>query len=352
MDTPEALDTNATFQSRLGIFILKDPTVIERLSDEQAKRLDRLIEANSLQALIYAQVDALKVQNRISPRRIAAWRLARACAHARVEAFRHTLNEIVNTASEEGIPVRLLRATQVAFYLCPRPELRPLSQIEIQTPGERAEELYDCLRGKGFVVVDGASSVADLEYYLPSIDRDGVTVTIYRRSCARLATHEDDPFPMDDAKTEDNPEVPGGELLLILLALKIFEASFYRSLATLLDLHRALSELSMDWNELHKKITQMGVRKQLYAILTLAQEIFDSPVNADFIVRLEKDPTITAEFQANALPLIRELLLQDRVSFEDVGKAKAFFVPPTPLVTADQTQGTQVIPRMQAGLGQ
>ena len=117
--------------------------------------------------------------------------------------------------------------------------------------------------------------MADLEYYLPSLDRGGVTVTIYRRSCACLPNHEKDPFPMDDAEVEHNPEVLRGEPLLILLVLKIFEASFYRSLSTLLDLHRVLTELSVDWSQLHKKITELGIRKQVYAILTLVQEIFD-----------------------------------------------------------------------------
>ena len=336
-----------SLESRLGVFLLKDPTLIERLPADQGRRLDKLIEANSLEPLLYRQVEELEVQNRVTNRRISSWKMARLCAKARATSYRTALDEIVEVTTQAGIALRLLRGTQVSFQLCEEPELRPVNGLEIQTPPEDAPKLYRALQARGFEELDDLSSSASHghgEHHLPSLDREGVTVTIFKHSCARLPDYDDEPFPMDHHDPQNNPEVLRGEPLLTLLILGIFEQSFCRALTSLLDLHRILGNLQIDWQLVGHIARDLKIEKQFFCVLTMLEELFNSPVDKKFLAELHSAPCITSHLERVALPMIRSLSLQYPVPFEEVKAAQAFFSGDGVAVGASRE--TPVLPRL------
>lgn len=340
-------EAGPSLESRLGVFLLKDPTLIERLPEDQGKRLDQLIEANSLEPLLYQQVEAQEAQNRVASRRISAWKLARLSAAARTAAYRNALDEIVELGTAANISIRLLLGTQVTFYLCEEPELRPVSHLKLQVPPEQVQEFSGLLKARGFGELDDLSTFSEnAEHHLPPLERDGVAVTIYRRSCARLPDHDGEPFPMDHHVAQNNPEVLRGEPLLTLLVLDIFEQSFCRSLISLLDLHRVLSNLRVDWQMVERIVVRLGIERQFFCMLSILQELFNSPVDMNFLATLESSPKITPSFQTEALPLVRSLLLQYPVPFEQVRTAQGFFTGAEVAPQAQTARETQVLPRL------
>lgn len=338
-----AHDTEHTLESRLGLFLLKDPTVIERLPEGQGSLLDGLVEANSLEPLLYYHLEAQNAQSEVSSQRASAWKMARLCASARAMSYKNTLDEVVELCTTSEISVRLLRGTQVAFYLCEEPELRPVSQLEMQVPPHLARETYDLLKARGFEELD---DLTNAEHHMPPLEREGVTVTLFRRSCAALPEYRDDPFPMQQFPPEKNPEVLRGEPLLTLLILEIFEQSFCRGLTNLLDVHRVVSGLKIDWDVVLEIANRLGVERQFFCILSLVQELFNSPLDAGFLERLESSERITPEFQPHALSLVRSLILQFPVPFDKVQEARSYFGEPEVAAVSNNARETQVLPQL------
>ncbi len=340
-------DTEHSLGSRLGTFLLKDPTVIERLPKDQARLLDSLIEANSLEPLLYYHLVAGNEQSAVSSQRASAWKVARLCASARAMSYRSTLDEIVELCTGSDISVRFLRGTQVAFYLCEEPELRPVNHLEIQVPPHLAAETYDLLKSRRFEELDDLSGVeASAEHHMPPLEREGVAVIIFRRSCAALPEYRDDPFPMQQFPPENNPEVLKGEPLLTLLILEIFEQSFCRALANVLDLHRVVNGLKIDWDVVLEIANRLRVERQFFCILSLIQELFNTPIDAEFLTRLEACDRITPEFQPHAQRLVRGLILQFPVDFDKVREARSYFGEPEVAAVSHNALETQVLPQL------
>ena len=255
-----AHDAALSLESRLGVFLLKDPTLIERLPEDQGRRLDNLVEANFLEPLLYYHLEAQEAHAEISTRRLSAWRMARICAAARAMSYRTALDEVVELCTKSNIAVRLLRGTQVAFYLCEEPELRPVTQLEIQVSSAQARETYELLKARRFEQLDDLSEIeSHAGHHMPPLEREGVTVTVYSSSCAPLPDSRNDPFPMEPLPAENNPQVLRGEPLLTLLILEIFEQSFCRALTNLLDLHRVVNGLKVDWDVVLTIASRLGV---------------------------------------------------------------------------------------------
>jgi hypothetical protein len=342
-----AQDAEHTLESRLGVFLLKDPTVIERLPAGQGSLLDRLVEANSLEPLLHYHLEAQNAQSEVSSQRASAWKMSRLCATARAMSYRTALDEIVDLCTTSDISVRLLRGTQVAFYLCEEPELRPINHLEIQVPPHLAAETYELLKSRRFQELDDLSGLeARGEHHMPPLERDGVTVSVFRRSCAALPEYRDDPFPMHQFPPENNPEVLKGEPLLSLLILEVFEQSFCRALTNLLDIHRVVNGLKIDWDVVLEIVSRLGVERQFYCILSLVVELFNSPVDADFLARLEASERITPEFQPHAQALVRTLVLQFPVPFDKVQEARSYFGEPEVAAVSNNARETQVLPQL------
>ncbi len=331
-------------ESRLGVFLLKDPTLIERLPEDQGRQLDQLIQANHLEPMLYQLVEKEETHNEIRPERISSWKLSRLCATTRTAAYRAALDDIVAWCSDQGIPIRLLRGTQVTFYLCDDPSTRPVQQLELQTRVEDTQTLYRALKKGNYEEVENLTGISDgLGHYLPPLERDGVEVRICRSSCAPRPGLSIDPFPVEATAIEANPEVLKGEPLLALLALEIFERSFRCGLATLVDVYRVLTNLRVDWTVLLGIARRVAIERHLFCILTLAAEILGAPVEAQFLADLEREGKIPPQFEDRAIGLVRSLLLHFPVPLDQAQEALAFFGGAE---ETDNRLETQVLPTL------
>ncbi len=344
MTEPEASKTS--LESRLGVFLLKDPTMIERLPSTLAKLLDKLVEANSLEPVLYHLVEENDALSTISADRLSRWKMSRLCSSARASSYRATFDELIERFTEANVPVRLLRSTQVAFYLCEDPELHPIAELELQVPLDRSVAAYKLLKSHGFNELDDLAEIAEsVSHHLPRLERDGVTVTLFKRSCLGLGVDPDDPFPMLRPVAQNNPEVLRGEPLMTLLVLEIFEQCFRRALATLLDLHRVLHQLKIDWAVVSEIVARLGAERHFFCICRLLQELFDSPVDAEFLQKLEAHDSVTQEFASEALPLARRLVVTAPIPLDELRQVQGYFAAEE-VHDAELARETQVLPRL------
>jgi hypothetical protein len=275
----------STLQNALRTVLLEDPTSIEHLPRLQAARLDRLLEANGLQPLLY---NVLRRENResvLSEARLSSWKSSYLLAFARGTAFEKARREIVDVGSGLGIPVRFLREAHMAFHVHPRPELRPLLEIEIQVPARQAREVHSALRSRRFFDTEPLSLTAPSPVRSCLLERDGVLVKI------RGGPSLDRPSPWDEipARPSDlsGSIAFGAEAALILHAHEMARRSFCHSLALLHDLLVLLATTAPSWSQVLSLSAGSRTLGPVYLALTILREVFGKEIDAGFLREAE-----------------------------------------------------------------
>lgn len=274
-------------QTALREILLHDPSAIEGLPAHDAEKLSRLLEANRLEALLYDRLKKKGWERSLSPVRHSAWKNASLLALGRSMAFRAAFDEILALSEERKIPVRPLRETHTAYHLYSRPELRPLVHLEVQVPPRQAQELYAALKSLRFFELENlsdASSEPPTPHILPTLERDGVTVKICKRSVSDLLDAPWDSFP----SFEDGPFLQDTETLLILLCHEIASRKFCHSLALLHDLHWVLEKMKPKWRTVFQLARETNLSIELSLPLLVLRQVLGSKVDEGFLREIDE----------------------------------------------------------------
>lgn len=264
--------------SALRDVLVEDPSAIEDLPPADRARVAALLEANRLEALAYVHLKERGGEDRVSPEILAGWKLAYALAVGRSLAYAEALREALDLAASKALPVRLLRGTQLAFFAYPRPETRPLDDLELQTPLDSAAAFHRALKSLRFseledVGVEGPPDPCDGVRALPLLARDGVTLRVHRKSLVGPGSAPWDPFS-DSARTFSRPRILKPEPLVVLLAEEAARRSFCRSLRTLVDLHVVSEVLRPSWSDVVDLAVQAELALETYVALALLGDAF------------------------------------------------------------------------------
>ncbi|MBI4607366.1 MAG: nucleotidyltransferase family protein [Planctomycetes bacterium] len=283
--------------------LLESPASLEALPQETACRLARVLEASSLEPMLYERLLARDGTGALSPARIVAWRTSRLLAEARATAYLEALGEAHELARGRGIPLRLLPAAQLAFHVYPAPELRPLASLEVQVPPHRAREMQGALKSRRFfeaedlVEVDHAS-----QPHLRPLERDGVVVKVYRRSTLQL-----EKAPWDEVPAA--PEGSAGPLLLdpeplvLCTACAMAARGFSHSLLLLHDLHVAAAALVPDW----ARVLRLAVDADVACEAFIALDLLESMLGPAVEPRVLRDLEEAAAARLRRVGLLRKL---------------------------------------------
>ncbi len=256
----------------LRTILLDDPSSIEALPPADAWRIAALLEANRLEPVVYRKAEDLGAEAKISLERMTAWRLAHVLSVGRTIAFAESLREIVAIAGSLRAPVRLLRGTQLAFFVHQSPQERPLDDLEIQTLPESALRLHLELKGRRFLELDDVGvedPVPEEGPVMPRLARDGVTVRIWRRSCRSVENAPWDPFS-DPEVAPSRPRILRPEPLILLLAEDLANRQFRHALRTVFDLHIVRLRLRPSWPDLVDLAARAGLVVEAYLALEVA----------------------------------------------------------------------------------
>jgi hypothetical protein len=274
-----------TFQSALRTILLEDPAAIERLPRLRAERLDRLLDANGLQPVLYHTLRKENREGALSGARLAAWKGSYLLALARGSAFAAARREIADIVAEKGIPIRLVREAHMAFRVHPKPELRPLREIEIQVPALEAREVLSALKSRRFFAVEPLERAPPARVRVHLVGREGVLVKL-RAGPSLEHPAPWDPFP---ARTTDfsRPIALGAEAALILHAHEMARRGFCHSLALLHDVLVLLSRATPSWSQVLSLAAGSGTLGPVYLALTILREVFGKEIDAGFLGEAE-----------------------------------------------------------------
>ncbi len=269
----------------LSVILLENPAAIEHLPHADAKSLERVLEANGLEASLFELARKHGVEGLITPERLSAWRLSKLMSEARSQAFQEALKDVAKAARGLEIPLRLFRGTQMAFEVYPTPEHRPLTSLELLVGGGREAELQTALRKYRFFELDTLTPISPEHHHLPPLERDGVLVTLFRLSSrdARPAPWEAPPH------LKISGSIPGfkSAALMVLLCDEIAERKYSHSLRLLRDLHEATRRLSPDWRQVVQLAIESERTLEVFAALSLLEELLGTPVPAEVLLELK-----------------------------------------------------------------
>lgn len=263
--------------SALSKILLEDPASVEGLPRNEGTRLGELLESSRLEPILYKRLKDGQAEERLSPERLAAWKMAYVLSVGRSLAFGEALEEIIQIAARIGTPVRLLRGTHLAFFVYPSPELRPLGDLDIQTPHEFAVELQYALRRRRFLEIEDLDPAR--VHCLPRLAREGVTVRIHKRSTP-------DPMPWDafseSARHLSRPRLLRPEPLLVHLAQDASARSFCHSLLSLHDMHVVVEKLKPDWERVFAVAREANLSMETHLAIGLVEDLLGPCVPQEF----------------------------------------------------------------------
>lgn len=290
--------------------LLEDPAFLESLSRNEAARLDELFESNRLEPLLFGRLQETEGENRMSVERLARWKMAYVLSKGRSLAYGEALEEVLRVAAGIGSPLRLLRGTHLAFFVYARPELRPLSDLEVQTPPELAAELQYALRIRRFhEMEDLLRDERQGNHCLPRLAREGVTVRIHKRSTPGM-----DPAPWDgftdSARHLLRPRLLRTEPLIVLLSHDLASRRYCHSLLALHDLHQVVEILEPSWDDMLHVVQEAGQILETWLALRTLHDVFGSPVDCDLVSELEARSGCDGVRRQLLLKLTRSALLQ------------------------------------------
>lgn len=263
----------------LRTVLLEDPRILGEIPRAEMVRICELLEVNHLEPLAYSRLRETGGEDGVPADRLSSWKIAYVLSKGRALAYAEALREILGIAAGLRLPVRLLRGTQLAFFQYPAPELRPVHQLEIQAPPESAVELHFALKLHRYVEEESLlPHEAARRPSLPRLAKEGVQVSVYKRSALHIRRAPWDPFT-DSARDLFQPRLLSAEPLVVLLAHDLAARSYCHSLADLHDLHFVMERSSPNLDRVLHLATETGMSLEVYLALRLARDVLRTPVD-------------------------------------------------------------------------
>lgn len=269
--------------------LLENPAAIEKLPAAEAAHMDRLLEGQRLEPLVFdrlVKAGPKDSKTSVSPERLTAWKTANLMAFERSKAFREVLDEVTELVGERASPAQLLPATQLAFFHYKSPELRPLVDLEIRLPGEAARELHEALKTQNFRLAD---DLVAADSQLPLLERDGVTIRVHRNTQPTLTSKNPE---QEDAGT--SPLLQSAEALVHELCREIFARRFSHSLLLLHDLDLVFTSLKPSTEAILGSLAGPTTALETFLTLGVLTKVLGTALDPELLRQLEKSMRLSA----------------------------------------------------------
>lgn len=215
--------------------------------------------------------------------------------------FRHTAR-MAAVLAEHGIPAMLLKGMHLARFVYAQPAMRSMADVDIMVPRDRladAERLF-VADGYGPLPRPDIAEFCTWSNHLAKLSKAGEPVFEIHWGIERPTS----PFPIDidglwarshTATLEGVPvRLLSHEDLLLHLALhSSYHHRFDRSaFQGLVDLHTVVVRHAgeIDWRALADRAVEWKAAGFLYATLRLTREVLGSPIPADVLQSLPREP--------------------------------------------------------------
>jgi len=201
------------------------------------------------------------------------------------------------TLEAAGIPHVFLKGTHLVFGLYPNPALRPVRDIDVLIPGDRASDAYATLVDGGLLPsLQHWREILDAESYQHSLPHlhapcNTINIDIHRRLLRMHGLQAGTPAPSAHASfwsSLDSVTVAGTQipvsapepLLLHLAAHAALEHHFDNGPLLLSDVAHLLQKHTIDWPALWQMAESVGATRPLALTLAVCSGYSPSPARA------------------------------------------------------------------------
>lgn len=286
-----------------------------KLSSDQRARLERTLQEGKLRweevllrtecyrvsALLFHHLRSLEDRSLVPEWAMESLKAVYVHNAVRNSYLRSKLHEVIRTLSATGIPFILLKGAALLETVYSNPALRPMADIDLMVPEDKADKAQQLVCGLGYHAV-GSPEVQERtrreHRHLPTL------VDQYTFAIFEVHSHivrRDSPLRFDIAgfwgRAREIPiagvtaKILAPEHQVIHLAVNFLLDRRYRSdgaLYQLCDLAETLRhyEAEFDWAFFERQTIGDGLHGPVYCGLSLAKRLLDAPVPQDILERL------------------------------------------------------------------
>lgn len=287
------------------------------------ERLLRKAEWYRVSALVYYHL-----RGYAGPGAPPAWAIQRLKAGYVRNAARNVylmsrLRRALDALRARGIPAIVLKGAALQGTVYPSPALRPMADLDLLVPEDRAEQAQAIIAGLGYSAVGTAEAQERTRRnhrHLPAlVDQHGVVAfevhshIVSRDSPLRfhISSFWERARPAPVAGTTALALAP--EHMLLHLAVHFFLDRRFRSYAAvsqLCDIAEAIRRCrpAPDWGYLKEQADALHLTGPLYCALSFARELLDAPIPADFLAGMAPEAPDRAMLEG----LLRRRVLNTR----------------------------------------
>lgn len=171
-----------------------DSARVAAVAPEQWADLARIAAQHRIEPLLHWQIARRHGGTAIPDAVRAAWQAAYVGSSRRQPTIRFEIRALAGALADAGIPAIMLKGAFLAFHAYPDAALRPLRDIDVLVPDDRALDAYRLLREQGASTQgDDAAALAYAlavgEHHLPGLaTRHGFALVELHRHIQSLAT--------------------------------------------------------------------------------------------------------------------------------------------------------------------
>lgn len=158
---------------------------VASLGEDEWQAIDAMAAEHRLRPLLHRRLTADPVAN-VPDALAARWADAYRQVTLRSLALQHELLSLHDLAQGAGIPYIALKGAYLAWHAYPEPGLRPLRDLDLLVPRDRAMELFRQLLDRGYARSphypgDAEASLQSSHQLPPLVSRSGTVVEVHTR---------------------------------------------------------------------------------------------------------------------------------------------------------------------------
>jgi hypothetical protein len=211
-----------------------------------------------------------------------------------------------------GIPCLWLKGIALAATVYPRPDLRPMSDLDVLVPFEAREEALTLAQQQGYAFTDhdhglvfatGDPIMFDMShhYHLVRSGAGGVVLELHYRLDNAILPQPEQAWFWDNARAVNGYAIltPEAELLYLCAHAILQHGEWELHLRWVYDIHRLVLAADLDWGLVVAQAIRFRWTFAVERMLSLAADTFSTPLPEGFLARLRAGrPAEESPFQA------------------------------------------------------
>lgn len=257
------------------------------MAPQDWSELDALAREHRLAPLLHHQLNRRGRDWAVPEELQTRWAAAHRISTMRTLSIVRELHRISRSLDEARIPHATLKGGWLAWCAYPHPALRPLRDIDVLVPVDRAREAFELLKAQGFIEAKSHDKSVDHAFeqnkHLPTLRHPSSTVAVEIHHRLWVPRSGGGSGPLDNTQSLLARRVwypVGGQLLpflsvtdtlLHLIVHSAYDHRFNNGPLVLSDLAYLLAHGKVEWPQLRERATEGGWLRGCSLLLALVE---------------------------------------------------------------------------------